>query len=218
MVWAALTSGGKDSILSIQKAIDAGLDVEYIVAVRSENLDSYMFHSANIDVVKTIAEVSGREYVEIRTHGRKEEELADLEQGLAALPVEGIIAGAVASVYQRDRVAAIAERLMLKVFTPLWGMDPEQIISEVASRMDAMIIVTAADGLDEGFLGAHFDQHLIDRLKLISARRGIHLAGEGGEYESLTLNAPFYTRPITYTSAEVHTSAGRSELILRGFS
>lgn len=216
--WAALTSGGKDSVLSIQKAIDAGLDVQYIVAVRSENLDSYMFHSANIDVVKTIAEVSGREYVEIKTHGRKEEELADLEQGLAALPIEGIIAGAVASVYQRDRVAAIAERLMLKVFTPLWGMDPEQIISEVASRMDAMIIVTAADGLDGGFLGAHFDQHLIDRLKQVSARRGIHLAGEGGEYESLTLNAPFYTRPITYTSSEVHTSAGRSELVLRGFT
>ena len=218
MSWAALTSGGKDSILSCQKAIDSGKDVRYMVTARPENRDSYMFHSANLDAVPVIARVAGMEYVEIETHGRKEEELADLQAGLAALDIEGVIAGAVASEYQAQRVKTITDKLGLELFTPLWHMDTELLLQEVAERMDAMIIVTAAEGLDETFLGAHFNKDLISRLKRVAAARRINLAGEGGEYESLTLNAPFFSRPITYTTQEIRSTPDRHELVLGGFA
>ncbi len=218
MSWAALTSGGKDSILSIQKAIDSGKDVEFMVAVRPKNRDSYMFHSANLDAVAAIAKVAGIKYREIPTHGRKEEELADLEAGIACLDVEGVIAGAVASVYQAERIRAITDRLGISLCTPLWHMDTGMLLEEVAQRMDVIIIVTAADGLDDRFLGAHFDQELIDRLKRVAAAHHINLAGEGGEYETLTLNAPFYTRPISYATSEIHSYPGRHELVLGGFT
>jgi diphthine-ammonia ligase len=218
MSWAALTSGGKDSILSIQRAIDSGKDVEYMVTARPKNRDSYMFHSANLDAVAVIAKVAGMNYIEICTHGRKEEELADLEAGLAGLDVEGVIAGAVASVYQAERVKAITDRLGISLFTPLWHMDTEMLLKEVAQRMDAMIIVTAAEGLDEHFLGAHVNDELIQRLKHVAARRRINLAGEGGEYETLTLNAPFYSRPVTYATSEIRSLPDRHEMVLGGFS
>jgi len=218
MSWAALTSGGKDSILSCQKAIDSGKEIRYLVTARPKNRDSYMFHSANLDAVPVIAKVAGMEYVEIETHGRKEEELVDLEEGLAALDIEGVIAGAVASAYQADRVKTITDRLGVSLFTPLWHMDTEQLLQEVAERLDAMIVVTAAEGLDESFLGAHFDAALIQRLKQISRIRRINLAGEGGEYESLTLNAPFFSRPVTYTTSEVRSLPDRHELVCGGFS
>lgn len=218
MAWAALTSGGKDSILSCQKAIDCGKAVRYMVTARPKNHHSYMFHSANLDAVPVIARIAGMEYIEIETQGNKEEELKDLEKGLAALDIEGVIAGAVASRYQADRVKTIADRLGLALFTPLWHMDPETLLHEVARRLDAMIIVTAAEGLDATFLGAKFNDDLIRRLKRVGASRRIHLAGEGGEYESLTLNAPFYSRPVTYTTAEVRSATDRHELILGGFA
>ena len=218
MSWAALTSGGKDSILSCQKAIDSGKDVRYMVTAHPENRDSYMFHSANLDAVPVMARVAGMEYVEINTHGRKEEELADLKAGLAALDIEGVIAGAVASEYQAQRVKTITDKLGLELFTPLWHMDTELLLQEVAERMDAMIIVTAAEGLDEKFLGAHFNQDLIGRLKRVAESRRINLAGEGGEYESLTLNAPFFSRPITYTTQEIRSTPDRHELVLGGFA
>ena len=218
MTWATLTSGGKDSILSCQKAIDSGKEVTYMVTFRPKNRDSYMFHSANLDAVPVIARVAGMEYIEIETEGNKEEELADLEDGLAALDIEGVIAGAVASAYQAERVKTITDRLSLALFTPLWHMDPEALLQEVARRMDAMIVVTAAEGLDASFLGARFNDDLIRQLKRVSATRRIHLAGEGGEYESLTLNAPFYSRPVTYTTTEVRSTMDRHELILGGFA
>jgi ABC transporter with metal-binding/Fe-S-binding domain ATP-binding protein len=218
MSWAALTSGGKDSILSCQKALDSGMDVRYLVTARPKNPDSYMFHSANLDVVPVIAKVAGREYVEITTDGNKEEELRDLEAGLAGLDIEGVIAGAVASEYQASRVRAITDRLGLSLFTPLWHMDPELLLREVALRLDARIIVTAAEGLDAGYLGARFDDALILRLKRVAATTRINIAGEGGEYESITLNAPFFSRPVTYTTAQVRSATGRHELILGGFA
>ncbi len=218
MSWAALTSGGKDSILACQKAIDSGNDVGFLVTVRPENRESFMFHSANLDAVAVIARVAGMKYVEVRTHGRKEEEVADLEQGLSCLPVDGIIVGAVASAYQNDRIAAIAENLSLEVYAPLWQMDTKALLSEVARRMDAIIVVTAAGGLDESFLGAHINDGLIRRLQTVASRHRINLAGEGGEYESLTLDAPFYTRPVTYATAEIRKTADRSELVLGGFA
>ncbi|OPY37851.1 MAG: ATP-binding region [Methanoregula sp. PtaU1.Bin051] len=218
MSWAALTSGGKDSILACQKAIDTKREVEFLVTVRPENRDSYMFHSANLDAVPVIARHAGMKYVEIQTHGRKEEELADLERGLSCLPVEGIVVGAIASEYQNDRVRAIADKLSIEVFTPLWKHDPESVVFEVADRLDAILVVTAAEGLDESFLGARIDHALIQRLKKVSEKHRINIAGEGGEYESLALNAPFYEGAVTFTHSEVHRSAGRSELILGGFA
>lgn len=218
MAWAALTSGGKDSILSCQKAIDSGRNVRYMVTARPKNRDSYMFHSANLDAVPVIAMVAGMEYVEIETQGTKEDELRDLEEGLAGLDIEGVIAGAVASRYQADRVKSITDRLGLALFTPLWHMDPEVLLLEVARRLDAIIVVTAAEGLDSSYLGARFDDSLIRRLKHVAATRRIHLAGEGGEYESLTLNAPFYSRPVTYTTSEIRSKTDRHELVLGGFA
>jgi diphthamide synthase (EF-2-diphthine--ammonia ligase) len=84
--------------------------------------------------------------------------------------------------------------------------------------MDARIVVTAAEGLDASFLGARFDDALIRRLKALEKTYRINVAGEGGEYESLTLNAPFYSRPVTYTTSEIRSSPGRHELVLGGFS
>jgi ABC transporter with metal-binding/Fe-S-binding domain ATP-binding protein len=218
MAWAALTSGGKDSILACQRAIDSGKVVRYLVTARPKNHDSYMFHSANLDAVPVIARVAGMEYAEIETEGTKEAELQDLEEGLAALDIEGVIAGAVASRYQADRVKAIADRLGLALFTPLWHLDPEALLSEVARRMDAMIVVTAAQGLDASFLGARFNDDLILRLRQVAAKSRIHLAGEGGEYESLTLNAPFFSRPVTYATTEIRSTTDRHELVLGGFA
>lgn len=218
MSWAALTSGGKDSVLACQKAIDSGKDVRFLVTVRPENTESYMFHSANLDAVPVIAKVAGMEYVGIPTRGKKEEELRDLEKGLADLDIKGVVAGAVASEYQADRIRSITDRLDLSLYTPLWHMNTLDLVREVADRMDARIVVTAADGLDESFLGARFDDILIQRLIAVARTRQINIAGEGGEYESLALNAPFYARPVTYATAEIRSSVGRHELILGGFA
>lgn len=217
MTWAALTSGGKDSILALQKALDAGMDVAYMVTVVPENPDSYMFHSANLAAVPVIAARCGLTYVGIPTPGEKETELIDLETGLAALPIEGVIVGAIESEYQQTRVAALCERLGLTMFAPLWHMDPLALLHEVAELMDARIVVTAADGLGENILAKRIDTDLIELLCLVAAKRRIHLAGEGGEYESLTLDAPCFSSPVMCGGWTTEFSCGRGVAVVERF-
>ena len=202
MKLAALTSGGKDSILAIQKALDAGHTVTHMITVVPENKESYMFHSANLAAVKVMAERAGMEYVEIPTAGEKEAEITDMQEGIRGLDTEGLIVGAIASTYQRERVEAVCRELGLSVFAPLWGMEPDAVVSEVASRMDARIVVTAADGLGENVLGKRIDDELIRILKAVEKKRRIHIAGEGGEYESLVFNAPFFSSPVNAEGME----------------
>ena len=54
--------------------------------------------------------------------------------------------------------------------------------------------------------------------KRIAATHHINLAGEGGEYETLTLNAPFYSRPITYTTSHIQSFPDHHEIVLGGFT
>ncbi len=214
MSWAALTSGGKDSILAVQKAVDAGMQVSHFVTVVPENTESYMFHSANLAAVPVMADRCGAVYVEIRSAGVKEQEVSDMEKGLAELGVEGIIVGAIESEYQRSRVAAVCDRLGLKLFAPLWKMDPLTLMHEVASRMDAVIVVCAADGLGENVLGKKIDGKLIGVLLSVQKSRRIHLAGEGGEYESLVLNAPCFSAPLHCSEMRSSYEGLRGEVVI----
>jgi len=192
----ALTSGGKDSILSIQKAIDEGHEVSQMITVIPENKESYMFHSANLDAVEIMAERAGMDYLGIKSKGEKEKEIIDMKHGIKNIHADGIIAGAIASEYQKSRVETVCHELGMKLFSPLWGKTPDEVVEEVAKRLDARIVVTAADGLGENVLGKRIDADLIRILKSVEAKRRIHIAGEGGEYESLVFNAPFFSSPI----------------------
>jgi uncharacterized protein (TIGR00290 family) len=60
------------------------------------------------------------------------------------------------------------------------------------------IIVTSvsAQGFDETWLGRKLDEEALQDLIKLNQRYGINLSGEGGEYESLVLDAPFFRKRI----------------------
>ena len=45
---AVLFSGGKDSVMALNYAINNGDDVKYLLSIKSQNDESYMFHVPNI--------------------------------------------------------------------------------------------------------------------------------------------------------------------------
>ncbi|HJJ30918.1 MAG TPA: diphthine--ammonia ligase [Methanocorpusculum sp.] len=200
MKLASLTSGGKDSILAIQKALEAGHTVPVMITAVPENTESYMFHSANLAAVPVMAQRAGMQYVPVFTKGEKEAELDDLMTGIRNVRdtygIEGVVTGAIASEYQRSRIAAVCSALNLTLYAPLWGMSPDDVIRDVSQLLDARIVVTAADGLGENVLGKRIDENLIPVLKDVEKKRRINIAGEGGEYESLVFNAPFFSSPV----------------------
>jgi diphthine-ammonia ligase len=200
---AALFSGGKDSTMATRLAERMGHDVPILVTMRSENQDSYMFHTVNIDVTRLQAEAWGKKWVEAKTQGEKEVELDDLKAVLEGLDVDGVISGAIASSYQRERVDRICRELGLTHVSPLWGQDRAELLMQILIEdMKVIFTAVAAHGLDESWLGKELDSETVSRLLRLRKECGVDPCGEGGEYESLVLDAPWFNQKITISRAE----------------
>jgi len=196
---AALFTGGKDSTYAIYLAQHMGHEVVRLVTIIPEVVDSYMFHYSNLSFTRLQAESMGVEQVIEYTKGVKEEELKDLRRALEkTLPyVDGVVAGAIASTYQKTRVERIAEELGLEVVAPLWGREPMALISEIVDAGFEFIITTvSAEGLGEEWLGRKIDKQAIKELKRLSEKYGIHPCGEGGEFDTFVTNCPLFKRRI----------------------
>jgi len=196
MKLAALISGGKDSSFAIYKALQEGHEVTDLVTIIPANEDSYMFHSANIHLTGLIADACGIPLTSQISTGEKEKELKDLKKALSQLNIDGVIVGAIESEYQASRVRRICAELGIKMYAPLWHVESERLLREMTELMDIRMVKVAAAGMDESWLGRRFDEKLIEDLKALNRKYRVHIAGEGGEYESLVLDAPFYRKRI----------------------
>ncbi len=202
MKLAALISGGKDSSFAIYKALQEGHTVTHLVTIKPVNPDSYMFHSANIHLTELISQASGIPLISETSSGEKEKELEDLKKALQGLKVDGVAAGAIESEYQASRVRRICEELGLTMYAPLWHREPESLLREMIKYMDIRMVKVAAAGMDGSWLGRRFDARMIEDLKALHRKYRIHIAGEGGEYETLVLDAPYYKKRINLVEVE----------------
>ena len=201
---AALTSGGKDSMLALHHAVWEGHEVAYLVSMLPEREDSWMFHVPNVHLTPLIAEALDIPLVVRRTSGVREEELEDLKAALAELDVDGVVSGAVKSRYQKERIDRICEELGLVSYAPLWGRDELSILREIVERRFKVIFVGVfAYGLDASWLGRELDEEAVRDLLELRERYHISLVGEGGEYETLVLDAPLYRARLEILDYEV---------------
>jgi ABC transporter with metal-binding/Fe-S-binding domain ATP-binding protein len=199
---AGLLSGGKDSVYASHLA-EQEYTLSYLVSLRSLNPDSYMFHTVNIELTRLQAKAWNIPYVEAETKGVKEEELEDLKAALKGLDVDGVITGAIASRYQAERIDRLCMELGLSHIHPLWGRDREQLLGEMLdSGMEIIFSAVAAHGLDQSWLGEPLTKQRISQLKALNKRFSVDMAGEGGEYESLVINAPWFKQRIKIKAAE----------------
>jgi predicted ATP pyrophosphatase (TIGR00289 family) len=200
---AALCSGGKDSTFALWLAMKQGHEIERLVAMIPKREDSFMFHYPNIHLVGLFAECVGLPLLKAETSGVKEEELDDLERALRELDIEGVVSGAIASEYQKSRIDRICEKLGLVSIAPLWGREPIELLSEMLNAaFDIIITSVAAQGFDESWLGREIDKGALHDFVELNQKYGVSPSGEGGEYESLVLDAPFFKKRIEVIEAE----------------
>ncbi|HML02562.1 MAG TPA: diphthine--ammonia ligase [Candidatus Bathyarchaeia archaeon] len=200
---ASLISGGKDSALALYRGMRQGYEIEYLVAMVPEKEDSWMFHYPNIHLVDLFAEAANIRLCKGKTKGIKEAELEDLKLLLKKLDVKGIISGAVSSEYQKTRIERICHDLHLTSITPLWHEDPLKLLRELVDlNFETIIVGVYAYGFTREWLGRTIDAETIDELVHLNREYQISMVGEGGEYETLVLDAPFFEKKIKLLEVE----------------
>ncbi|MFN3383783.1 MAG: TIGR00289 family protein [Archaeoglobaceae archaeon] len=212
---ALLTSGGKDSMLALHRVAKLG-EITLVTAV-PRKADSFMFHTVNLHMVDAIADCLGLPLRKVLVSGVEEKEVEELEKGISSLEIDAICCGAIASNYQLRRIKKICDDLGLELLAPLWGEDQEKILEEVAKNFEAIIVSVSAMGLDERFLGRRIDEKCVQDLKEVAKKIRINLAGEGGEYETLVLDAPLYKKRIVVKEIEKSWERIRGVAIVKKF-
>ncbi len=213
---AALISGGKDSALALHRVIKAGHAIKYLVAMIPRREDSWMFHFPNIGLTTLFAQASGFPLVKGETSGVKEEELNDLKRLLAKLDVEGVVSGAISSEYQKSRIDKVCEELGLRSIAPLWHEDPGELMMELINlKFEVIIVGVYAYGFDKNWLGREINPPTLDALIELNRKHQISLVGEGGEYETLVLYAPYFYRRIRILEAEKVWEGGSGYLLVK---
>jgi ABC transporter with metal-binding/Fe-S-binding domain ATP-binding protein len=195
-----LFSGGKDSTLALHLAADK-VEVACLITVVSENKESYMFHTPNIDITALQAEALGLPLVSVVTEGKKEEELVDLERAITKAQnkyqIDGIVTGAVESVYQSSRIQHICNHLDVWCFNPLWKNDQKALLETLVEKnFEVVISGIFAYPLDEKWLGKQIEPTVIARLMELQSQYGISPSGEGGEIETTVLDALMFKQRI----------------------
>ncbi len=218
---AALLSGGKDSVCAVETARGHGWDVVGALIVRPAEDDAWMFHTPNLGAAHGVAECLGLKVEEVAVRSGAIEEVQDLEAALlrlkSAWKLDGFISGALASEYQRTRLEGIGHRVGLKSFTPLWHKQPVGYVrSLLQGGWDIRFSRTAAEGVPNAWCGERLDEAKVAALETHKARP--HVAGEGGEYETLVLDAPCYLRRLVIGKAHVETTASRATWVIDAWS
>ncbi|CAN0097898.1 unnamed protein product [Bubo scandiacus] len=222
----ALISGGKDSCYNMMQCVAAGHQIVALANLRpaentgqTDELDSYMYQTVGYHAIDLYADAldlplyrafikgtsvnTGKVYTTCQ-----EDEVEDLYHLMKLVKdkegVEGVSVGAILSDYQRVRVEDVCRRLNLQPLAYLWRRNQEVLLKEmISSNIQAIIIKVAAFGLDpDKHLGKTLDQMEPNLLEL-SEKYGVHVCGEGGEYETFTLDCPLFKKKIVVDSAKV---------------
>ena len=197
---AVLYSGGKDSNFALYEASKFH-NISCLITIKSTNNESYMFQTEGIDFVKYQAECLELPQIEVLTDGIKEKELDDLKKAIKKAKdeynIEGIVTGAIGSIYQASRVQKICNELNLWCFNPLWQKDQVKFLKElVENNFKVVIVGVASYPLTEKYLGKILDKKLIEELVDMQNKYQINPAGEGGETESFIIDAPIFKKKI----------------------
>lgn len=126
--------------------------------------------------------------------------------------VEAVSVGAILSNYQRVRVEHVAMRadVNLTPLTFLWQRSQSELYAEMLQAgLVSILIKVAGIGLDERDLGKTLGQ-IQRKLERLSAMYGAHVCGEGGEYETLTIDSPLFRKRIEVGDTEtvIHSDGG----------
>ncbi len=213
---AALVTGGKDSILALHRAQKMGHNIKYLATMIPKRADSWMFHFPNIHLTDHLSRAVEVPLVKAETSGIKEEELEDLKKLLMSLDVDGVVSGAVSSNYQKERIERICNELSFASITPLWHEDPLSLLREIIELKFRVIVVGVyAYGFDENWLGREINSAALKELVELHEKYGISLVGEGGEYETLVLDAPFFKKRIQIVQSDVNYEEHRGVLYVK---
>jgi uncharacterized protein (TIGR00290 family) len=198
-------SGGKDSCAALQRT-RARFDVVSMVTMFDEGAARSRSHGLRPEVVAAQAERLGlTQFIGRCTWDTYNDVYQHLLLDVAATGVTHVIFGDILFDDHRRWAERMCEAAGLTAVEPLWGESTESLFDEwTASGADALIVTARAEHLDASWLG----RRLTAGMALEFDRLGVDRCGERGEYHTVVVDTPLFSRPLALRRGEVVQHGG----------
>ncbi|MDO4793425.1 MAG: diphthine--ammonia ligase [Filifactor alocis] len=206
-------SGGKDSILALERAIAQGYRIEALLVTLDVRTGRSFFHNLPLGLLK---EVGRCLELPLKTVDSKGE---DYRERFAAVLKEFKRSGTEACVFgdidieeHRSWCRSLCDEVGLKAVFPLWGEEREELVGEVVSKGYCCVLQKVRKScFDKEVLGSPLTQELIEEMRA----KNIDVCGENGEYHTFVVDGPLFRSKLTYTVAGVQESEDTFSLVLK---
>ncbi|WWD00870.1 hypothetical protein V866_007808 [Kwoniella sp. B9012] len=226
-----LVSGGKDSCFNLMHCVANGHEIVALATLTPEpgvdELDSHLYQSVGTHLLPLIAKSmnlplytriikgkavsKGAEYGSRLQGGEGSGEKGDETEDLTELLKEvmsahpdatALSSGAILSTYQRLRIEHVCSRLNLVSLAYLWQSQQMPLLNKMLScEMEVVLMKVAGVGLGTKVVGKTLGE-IMPLLTRLEQTYGSHPAGEGGEYETLTLSTPLFSHRVKLTKTK----------------
>ena len=191
-------SGGKESCFACHMAMMEGFEVSHLLNFISEDVGRCMSHGLDSKLILTQAQA-----IEIPVIQRKvtwdtyEQEFKSAIHELKQVGVKGAVFGDVDLQEHKDWVDRVCKELDIEAIEPLWGADPEHILTEFMNEgFEAIVARAKADLFGKEWLGLKIDGNFVRELHKLKNKSNFHILGEVGEYHTFVTNGPLFKRRI----------------------
>jgi diphthine-ammonia ligase len=199
-------SGGKDSMLTLDRAVRTNQHVDYLVTMYDAVSERVRFHGVPIALIQAQADALGIPLLSYPTTPEAFEavflqSLADLHQHGVSMILFGNIHLADVRAWYEERTTAAG----LTHLEPLWGDAPGTLVRECIARgYRATITSIELARAKPAWLGATLTEALVEDFEVT----GIDPCGERGEYHTFVSAGPLFARPLSIQLGDVVVQPG----------
>ncbi|MCI0705923.1 MAG: diphthine--ammonia ligase [Ignavibacteriae bacterium] len=181
-----LWSGGKDSHLALQKALDEGYNVELLLTFFDARTRLSLSHGLPARLLHDQAELLGiylqEAYVTREEYGPR---LGDIMLSLVPQGIEHAVFGDIYLEEHKTWNERVCAKSGITPLFPLWGKSIDSIV-DAQRTLQSVIVSVDRSKIDRTWLGKEID----DRFREVLAKGGLDFCGEKGEYHTLVAGSP----------------------------
>lgn len=199
-------SGGKDSLLALDRAVRQGLTVDFLVTMYDEASQRVRFHGVPITLIQAQANALG---IPLLSYPNAPETFeAVFLQSLQDIRQYGITTMLFGNIHLADVRAWYEERTTaagLLHGEPLWGDAPSKLVREFLARGYAAILTCIEEArANPAWLGTPLTEQLVQAFE----QSGIDACGEHGEYHTFGYAGPLFSSPLAFRLGERISQSG----------
>ena len=200
MKFAISYSGGKESALSLHKAVQQGHTPILLITTFNTDRNHSYSHGINETILTRVSDSLGIPSLLVKTTDT--EYTSDFEKALTHAKNLGAEACVFGDVDIEGHFAWCSERCKnvgLEAIFPLWGRGRKDVVYDcIDSGFVANISVVNTKYLSEKYLG----QQLTKEIAVSIAAEGADICGENGEYHTFVSDGPIFKHPVQFSFAE----------------